>query len=340
MEPKQYQKGVLNDLSRYLALLAETGDMAAAYARLWAEKNVPVGEDGVPPYRKVIAGVPSVCMKVPTGGGKTFLAACAIKSVFDSLPEMRTRAVVWLVPSDSILEQTRRALGNPQHPYRQRIDVDFGGRVEVYEKSQLLGGQNFSPASVADQLSIFVLSYDSFRASKKEGRKAHQENANLAPFVRYRNDAVPLLPDTDETALIQVIRSFNPLVMVDESHHATSPLSLDMLDSFNPCLILELTATPHRNSNIISFVDAVQLKREHMVKLPVIVYNRKTQEDVFGDAIHLRDRLEAEAERERNRTGHYIRPIVLLQAQPRIGEDSTTFDRIKRALLASGIPAE
>ena len=37
--------------------------------------------------------------------------------------------------------------------------------------------------------------------------------------------------------------------------------------------VLDLTATPKKESNIISYVDAVQLKNEHMVKLPVIVYN-------------------------------------------------------------------
>ena len=328
------------DLSRFLALLAEKQDIAEAYASLWAEKNVRVGLDGMPHYANKIPGVPSVCMKVPTGGGKTFLAAAAIKPIFDSMPGRRAKAVVWLVPSDSILEQTCKALSDPGHPYRQRIDVDFSGRVEVYSKEQLLSGRNFSPSAVAEQLSIFVLGYDSFRASRKDGRKAYQENGNLAPFARCRADAEALLAGTDETALIQVIRSLNPVAIVDESHHATSELSLDMLRSFNPCFILDLTATPRRGGNVISFVDAVQLKRENMVKLPVIVYNRRTQGDVYFDALRIRARLEAEAERERAATGRYIRPIALFQAQARTGGDSATFDKIRKALLDCGVPAE
>ena len=47
--------------------------------------------------------------------------------------------------------------------YRQKIDVDFGGRVEVYTKQELLNGQNFNPSAVTEQLSVMVLSYDSFR---------------------------------------------------------------------------------------------------------------------------------------------------------------------------------
>lgn len=340
MELKIYQKNVIADLSRFLALLTEKQDIAEAYSTLWTEKNVRLGFDGMPYYNNVIHGVPNVCLKVPTGGGKTFLAASAIKPIFDSMPRQRSKAVVWLVPSDSILEQTYKALSNPGHGYRQRIDVDFSGRVEVYSKEQLLNGQNFNPTAVTEQLSVFVLSYDSFRTSKKDGRKAYQENGNLAPFARYRTDTTALLEDTDETALIQVIRTLNPVVIVDESHHATSALSIEMLENFNPCFILDLTATPKRGSNIISFVDAVQLKRENMVKLPVIVYNRRTQDDVYYDALHIRDRLEAEAKKERAISGRYIRPIVLFQAQPRTDADSTTFDKIKKSLLDCGVPAE
>ena len=256
------------------------------------------------------------------------------------MPQLQTRAVVWLVPSDSILEQTYHALNLPSHPYRQRLDVDFSNRVEVYDKQQLLAGQNFSPSTISEQLSLFVLSYDSFRTNKREGRKAWQENAHLAPFIRQNQRAESLLAGTDASALIQVVRAMNPIVVVDESHHATSALSLEMLGNFNPSFILELTATPHRNSNIISLVNAMQLKKENMVKLPVIVYNRKTQEDVFGDAIHLRNRLEQAAEKETAATGRYIRPIVLFQAQPRTTEDSTTFGKFKKTLISCGIPEE
>ena len=148
------------------------------------------------------------------------------------------------------------------------------------------------------------------------------------------------MQDTDETALIQVVRTLNPLVIVDESHHATSTLSIEMLQNFNPFFILDLTATPKKNSNIISFVDASQLKKENMVKLPVIVYNRKTQGDVFSDAISIRAKLEAQAKKEQVTSGHYIRPIVLFQAQSKTSADSTTFDKIKQTLIDGGIPAE
>ena len=292
----------------------------------------------MPPYNSELAGVPQVCFKVPTGGGKTFLAANSIKPIFDSMPHIHPKAVVWLVPSDAILTQTYRTLTDKNHDYRKKIDVDFGNKVEIYSKQQLLNGQNFNPTSVSDNLSVFVLSYDSFRTSKKDGRKAYQENGSLLPFVRFKQDSGSLLEDTDETALIQVIRKLNPVVIVDESHHATSKLSKEMLQNFNPSFVLDLTATPKNGSNIISFVDARQLKAENMVKLPVIVYNRKSQEDVFVSAISLRRKLENEAVEEQKNGGRYIRPIVLFQAQPRTNDDSTTYDKIKHTLIDMGIP--
>ena len=340
MELKNYQKAVIKDLNRFLDLLSEKQSIRQAYSELWEEKGVSIGPLGMPVYNPSLQGVPHVCLKVPTGGGKTFLAANAIKPIFDSMPHIHPKAVVWLVPSDAIMQQTITNLTNTEHPYRQKIDVDFGGKVEVYTKDQLLNGQNFNPVSVDENLSIFVLTYDSFRTNKKDGRKAYQQNGNLTAFNGFMGDTDMLLEDVDDTALIQVIRQLNPVAIVDESHHASSKLSIEMLENFNPCFVLDLTATPKEGSNIISYVDARQLKKEEMVKLPVIVYNMKSQEDVYLSAISLRKRLEIKAKKNEQETGKYIRPIVLLQAQPRTSDDSTTYEKIKATLIEIGVPEE
>ena len=344
MELKIYQKKVMGDLERFLTLLTEKQNIKLAYSALWEEKGVEVSmletPGTIPYYKTTLPGVPQICIKVPTGGGKTFLAANAIKPIFDSMPGHHPKAVVWLVPSDAILKQTINTLQDSNHFYRQKINVDFSGAVEVYTKEQLMNGQNFNPAEVMEHLSVFVLSYDSFRTSKKDGRKAYQENGKLASFSKYHVNKADLLEGTDETALIQVIRQMNPVVIVDESHHATSTLSIEMLQNFNPSFVLDLTATPKRGSNIISFVDARQLKKEEMVKLPVIVYNRKSQGDVLFTAISLRKRLENEAKRLEDMGGKYISPIVLFQAEANINENSTTYGKIKRELVEMGIPEE
>lgn len=340
MELKWYQKNVIDNLKRYLELVNISNNYAQAYRDLMEENAIRVGAGGVPDYRDTVPSTPHVCFKVPTGGGKTFLACNSIQPIFDSMNSQKVKVVVWLVPSDSILEQTAKALSDCRHPYRQKLDIDFSGRVEVITKQMALNGQNFNPVSVRENLTILVMSYDSFRSSNKEGRKVYQENSALVQFAKIYGNGQSSIANCDETALAQVLNLLSPLVIVDESHHATSTLSVDVLKNLNPCFILDLTATPKSNSNIIAYVDAIKLKKANMVKLPVILYNRKNQNDVIRDAIDLRNNLENIATAERNANeGKYIRPIVLFQAQPRTDDDNTTFEKIKKILINDvGIP--
>ena len=338
MELKKFQKQVISDLNRYCELLNSTNSVVKAYNDFWLEKGVRVGFEAVPTYNNTIANTPHVCFKVPTGGGKTFLACNSLKTIFGNLPSKKAKVVVWLVPSDAILTQSLKNLSNPEHSYRQKIETDFNGRVQVYSKQQVLDGQQFNPTTVNEQLSIVVMSFDSFRIKNKEGRKVYQENGNLQQFAKFITTPETLIEGIDDTALIQVLNQLSPVVVVDESHHTTGDLSVEMLKNLNPCFILDLTATPRKNSNIISYVDAAQLKAENMVKLPVIVYNRPSQEEVIADAIDLRNRLDELA--ETNTDECYIRPIVLFQAQPRNAENKETFDKLKERLVENGIPAE
>lgn len=336
MELKAYQKDIIADLKRYLEIMQEQKNYLKAFALFWEEKSAP----SLGKYQDLLPGVPNLCFKVPTGGGKTLLACASLSAIFAALPLQKIKAVVWLVPSEAILTQTLKALKDPRHPYRQKIDADFNGRVSVYSKQELLNGQNFNPTVINEQLSIMVLSYDSFRSSNREGLKAYKENSNLAIFTKVLGTPENPIDKADETALFQIINQLNPVIIVDESHHARTKLSWEMLQNFNPAFVLDLTATPKKESNIISYTDAIQLKKEHMVKLPVIVYNRDRQEDVLIDAIDLRCNLEEIAQKQQAVTGRYIRPIVLFQAQPKGKEEAATFEKLRQKLVEAGIPAE
>lgn len=338
MELKSYQQDVLNDLSQYFDYIQTHTDYTKAYDTLWADRlgtsYDPLTNKGIRPYRNTIQGCPHVCVKVPTAGGKTFIAVNALKTIFDNFERSRPKAVVWLVPWSNLLDQTYQALNNPDHPYRQKLNALFSNRVEIYEKKDLLQAASFDPANVSEQLSIFVLSYGSLRAKNKDDRKIFEENSALAKFAQYYSDENHLLPDIPETALINVIRSLTPVVVVDESHNAESDLSVEMLQNLNPSFIFDLTATPKNNANIVSFVPALRLKENNMVKLPVIAYNHRTKNEVIDSALHLQRQLEEIAKQEKR----YIRPIVLFQAQPKTKDDNITFEKIKQELLALQIP--
>lgn len=337
MELKPYQQLVLDDLNLFLESLQKNKNISSAFSNFWTEHPrfplQPLKGQVLQPYNSQVKRIPHVCLKVPTAGGKTFIASNAIKTIFDAFDHSKHRAVVWLVPSDPIFEQTYRRLSDPSDPYRQKINVHFGNKVEVYDKESALSGSNFNATSVKENLSIFVLSIDSLRRKNKDSLRVNYENGNLFSFKS-------LLDDEVELSLMSVISYLNPVVIVDESHNATSSLSIDMLESLNPSFILDLTATPRENSNIISFVDAFELKKENMVKLPVIVYNHKHKKDVIASAIQLRRKLEQLAVEDEKKGGKYIRPIILFQAESKGKEDATTFQKVKDMLTTAGIPEE
>ena len=339
MDLKGYQQKNIDALDRFLSCVDKYNSTTKGFYNFWQTNEPPITPfpgTTIEPYKDNVKGAPHVCLKVPTGGGKTFIASAALKTAMAHIyPPYKV--VVWLVPSNAILEQTLRNLRDKDHPYRQRIDTDFQNRVEVFDKQQALTGHGFSLTTVRENLCILVMSFDSFRATNKEGRKVYQENGYLQSFSSLVSKQ---LDGDDEVQLMTVLQAVHPLVIVDESHNATSNLSVQMLNDLQPSLVIDLTATPKANSNIISFTDALELKKNNMVKLPVIVYNHSNKNQVIDSALHLQRRLEQTAKEETS--GNYIRPIVLFQAESNIQgvDERETFNKLKEKLLSLRIPEE
>ena len=331
MQPNKYQNIVLDDLRAFLVRWHTCNDPVLAYRAHWDEK----GAAKMPAYRPHLHGVPQVCAKVPTAGGKTLIGIYALREVLNVLEKRRgdPRLCVWLVPSLSIKDQVLHRFNMVGDGYWLALREALGGQVSVLSKEQLLAGSGqFNADMVRDEVVIAVLVYDSLRANNKDDRKLYQQNGALASFgsdvADGQSDA-----DIDPESLVAAIASLNPVVIVDESHNATSELSRDMLARLKPCCVMELTATPRDGANIISFVDAMALRDAHMVKLPVIVRNLPDQSAVIAHAIDLRARLESEAKAELDDGGSYIRPIVLFQAEPKNKDDSLSFEKLRDELV-------
>lgn len=331
MQPNKYQNLVLDDLRTFLARWRHCNDPALAYRAHWDHKGVA----RMPAYQSQAHGAPQVCAKVPTAGGKTLIGIYALAEVLNALGLRRgePRVCIWLVPSLSIKDQVLNRFNATGDGYWLALRGALGGNVSALSKEQLLaGGGQFNADSVRDEVTIAVLTYDSLRAKNKDDRKLYQQNGELASFsadVAERN----INTDIDPESLVAAVASLHPVVIVDESHNATSELSRDMLAILNPSCVVELTATPRKGANIISFVDAMALRDANMVKLPVVVRNLPDQSEVVAHAIDLRARLEAEAKAEQAAGGAYIRPIVLFQAEPKNKDDSLSFDKLRDELI-------
>lgn len=332
MELNAYQSQVITDLETYLRRWRACDDPQLAYRAHWDAH----GALNMPGYRRATHSAPQVCAKVPTAGGKTFIGLHALASIFNALQRRRgdARLCLWLVPSLSILDQVLSALRQPEHPYRQTLNRLFEGRVTLLDKRDLLAGGQFSLDEAQDGVMIAVLTYASLKAKNKDDLKLYQENSALSDLAA---TALALDDKIDPFSVLAAMAGLNPVVIVDESHNVTSGLSQDMLRHLNPAFVMELTATPREGANIISFVDAMALRDQHMVKLPVIVRNLPDQDSVLSHAIDLRARLEAEALAELTQGGVYIRPIVLLQAESKTKDDARTFERVKADLLERGV---
>ena len=99
MELKPYQQQVINDISLFLEHIQKTKNVSDSYYDFWAKHPrtplLPFSGTTIEPYKNNVPRVPHICVKVPTAGGKTFIACNAIKTIFDAFDYDHHKAVVW-----------------------------------------------------------------------------------------------------------------------------------------------------------------------------------------------------------------------------------------------------
>jgi len=320
MRLKLYQQGTLKVLTRFLKDSRLQGDAAAAFNTIIAEPEQAERLKGyAKPYKEIkgLEGVPYACLRLPTGGGKTLLAAHTIIQARDHWLERDYPVVLWLVPSDAIRRQTVEALKDPRHFYRQALDEAFEGRVRVFDIADFT---QVTPSDLASKLCVFVGTVQTLKVSNTNGRKVYAHHEMLEPhFAKIspntpgleRNDDGPFKGDI-RFSFANLMHVHNPLVIVDEAHNAVTSLADEMQRRINPSAIIQFTATPRNKSNILHTVTAQELKDEQMIKMPVVLEEHETWQSAVNGAILRQAQLEEEAKRDRD---NYIRPIVLFQAQ-------------------------
>lgn len=329
-ELRGYQREALRTLRNYLRKVVRFDGIADNPAKA---AFTDVAEATYWPAPLVNEQTPYVCIRIPTGGGKTIVAAHAVGVAAREYLQADNPMVLWLVPSTAILDQTLNALRDLGHPYRAALAAEFGRNLSVLTVAEALA---LSRPDATGGACIIVGTIQAFRVDETAGRKVYADAGALMDHFSGLDAAQLARLDKVEgserpvASLANVLRLHRPMVIVDEAHNARTALSFDTLQRFDPSIILELTATPELQkdvareiypSNVLFHVSAAELKAEEMIKLPIRLNTDTDWRKVIGQALDCQKALEEAAKAEQADTGEYIRPIVLFQAQAKSKAD-------------------
>lgn len=294
------------------------------------------------PFTAESPELPIACLRVPTGGGKTLMAAHAIERAAKLYVGTATPLALWLVPSNAIRTQTLEALKTPGHPYREALlgywPDDRLTVIDIADCEQLRA-QDFGSRAI-----VVVGTLQTLRVENTTGREVYAYKENFEPhfagapdaafFERVSERDLEAQPYLGRGDLGKIKRSFanllawhRPIVIMDEAHNAQSNLSLEVLKRIRPACVIEWTATPAKDQNLLYHVSAQELKAAHMIKLPIVLAPHPNWQESVRDAVLTRDVLAREATTEPD----YVRPIVLFQADQRGNE--ATVEVLKAFLL-------
>ena len=325
---KSYQQAALDALRSF------------ARSALLKGPALAFGEQVGRPYNPDPFGeVPCICLRIPTGGGKTLMAAHAVNVLAQAWRATDAPVAVWLVPSDTIRSQTLKALQTTGHPYRDALEASYGAGVRVCVLEDLA---NIAPPDWGRRAVIVVATIQSFRIDDTDKRNVYSFSESFERHFKGSDEqrlrVLRDLPDAvvteDEAAadktgvlsgfvgqprwsLTNWLALHEPLLIVDEAHNTKTDKSFTALKRLNPSAILELTATPiPSKTNVLYHVSAQELAAQAMIKLPIALaeHPQGWQQAVFA-AVQTQRALEGEALKD-EATGHgYVRPIALFQAQ-------------------------
>ena len=290
------------------------------------------------------AGVPYVCLRVPTGGGKTLLGAHAVGTIARHLGYEEHPLVFWVTPTTTIRDQTLRSFKDRNHPNHAALAAGLGPSFQVITLEE---AQSMSKSMVTADPIVIVTTIQSYRIDEESTRKVYQDNGYLMDHFENLPAWAQTLLDRGEgrvaLSLANAMKLRGPIVVMDEAHNARTKTSFDSLARFGPLAVLELTATPQQEhdpanekhaSNVLHAVTALHLHQEGMIKLPVDLESRQDWLDVLKITIDRRTELASIADKCFAATGRRIRPIALIQAQPNSrNRESHTATAVKEKLI-------
>ena len=327
-QEKTYQRQILTSIADYFKECHEQQNPSLAFYSMTGVAYLPL--------KGFAEDMPYFCLRVPTGGGKTWLAATSVEFINKELLRTEHSVILWLVPSNQIKEQTLQGLTNRKHPLYAAISA--AGSFTVLSLDE---AKSVTPSTLNTSTTIIVATRQAFQVGNEDNRKVYESNGALMAHFDTISHAQSrdLLTDgeTIPYSLANVLRLRRPFVIVDEAHNNRTELGFDTLAKFNPSGIMELTATPdmlRTPSNVLHSVSAVELKIEEMIKLPILLEIQPNWQQCLADALACREGLQTAADKEYRQGGNYLRPIVLIQAEAkRTGVETLDVHKVKQELI-------
>lgn len=345
MPLKRYQERVIGEVSVFLRALSAQQAAGNKHASLdaWgdAKKQFFVPGSYRPRRNGLNKDLPAFCIKVPTGGGKTLIATQVLGIIYDIILKSRngTGLVLWVVPSDQIYKDTLKRLRDRRDFYRESLEFAVSRRIEIWEKHEI---PRLSPGQLNSGLNILLLKLASTNRETREQLKFFRDSGGN--IVRHfppedspeqHRELKAKIPNMDmlaedeargeylvKTSLGNLVRLCQPAVVLDEGHKATSSLARETIEGFNASIVVELSATPPKEANILVSVSGKELLEEEMIKLPINIVNsnQRSWKDCLTQARDKRETLARLAAQHFKKSGNLIRPIVLVQVE-RTGRD-------------------
>ncbi len=326
--------------------LLQKNDWKVGYAFEQALIDQQAIQEKIATYRHyAFEQTPYVCLRLPTGGGKTILASHSV-NVFKQAFGIDYPVVLWLVPTNTIREQTLNALKTANHPYRQALDKEFGlDRLQVLDIADVMAIRS---QDIGRKAIVVVSTLAALRVEDTSGRKVyayHEDFETHFSGIRQDDPCFERVSEKDlqengltkeslgkiKCSFANLLMLHRPLVIMDEAHNARTDLTFDVLKRVHPRCIVEFSATPDTRqtsaSNILYRCTAAELKAEQMIKLPIMLSEHNDWQAAVLAAVLKGKQLNEEARKESD----YIRPIVLFQAEAKNG--TVTVDVLKEYLI-------
>jgi len=180
-------------------------------------------------------------IEMETGTGKTY---CYIKSMFELNRRYGWNKFIVVVPSIAIREGVYKSFEITAEHFLE----DYGKRARffIYNSKQLHNLESFSSDA---GINVMIINVQAFNATGKDARRIYEE-----------------LDDFQSRKPIDVIKSNQPILILDEPQKMEGRKTVESLAKFNPLMILRYSATHKTQHNKIHRLDALDAYNQKLVK--------------------------------------------------------------------------